>query len=758
MTTDPHALNQPGLEAEPLHVAGREARPWLAMLEEARKTFRDYQDRADNIDKLYSDLGYLANGNRDREFALFWANVQVLGPSIYSRPPVPVVVPRFKDRRPLYRMASELLERCAIVAFELADIDHTMLLVRDDLTISARGVAWVRLHDEDGKRKVCPEHIDRRDFMHEPARNWGEVGWVARRAWMTREAARKRFKELADEITFAERHDDKELGGTDDVQQAGVWEIWHKRLKRVVWVSEDCDVILDSDEPHLKLEGFFPCPRPAYATTQRRSLIPVPDMVFYRDQLEEINALTRRIHALSEALKVKGFYAAGSSDIGDAVETALQSNDDRKTMVPVANWAAMVSGAGSDPIVWLPIDMVATTIQTCVSLRKELIDDVYQITGLSDIMRGSTDANETLGAQELKSQYGSVRIRDRQAELVRVARDLVRIVAEIMAENFDTKTLVEMSQLEIPTNADVKREAKALQMQAMEQLKQQAQQDPEFMQRAEQDLQFVEQMAAQAMQQMQAQLQPQIDKLMEKPTVEKVAAFLKDQRLRPFVLDIETDSTITPDENRQKELANEFIAAVGGAIGQAAPVIQTLPQLAPVFSDMLKFIAGQYRAGRELEGTIDEFAENMKQMAAQPQGNPEADAAKAQAEAEQAKLQGEMQMKQAEAQARQQEAQQKAEMEGAKLQAEMEAKAADMQMRQHESQAKLEADAQTAQLTIQTLQAKAVADGQTHEQAMQKGALELEKLRVEIERIQVQSAAAEKPAEAKANQPKTEAA
>src|SRR5689334_14838282 len=117
---------------------------YLDAIHESEQAFDDYQTRADKIDKLYADLKRLAGVDRSREFQLFWANIEVLKPSIYSRPPVPVVVPRFKDRRPVPRMASELLERCAIVAFEMEDIDQVMRSVRDDLAVQARGVAWVR--------------------------------------------------------------------------------------------------------------------------------------------------------------------------------------------------------------------------------------------------------------------------------------------------------------------------------------------------------------------------------------------------------------------------------------------------------------------------------------------------------------------------------------------------------------------------------------------------------------------------------------
>ena len=44
---------------------------------------------------------------RDREFEMFWANMEVFKPSIYAKAPVPVVVPKFKDQRPVQQAASE---------------------------------------------------------------------------------------------------------------------------------------------------------------------------------------------------------------------------------------------------------------------------------------------------------------------------------------------------------------------------------------------------------------------------------------------------------------------------------------------------------------------------------------------------------------------------------------------------------------------------------------------------------------------------
>lgn len=615
---------------DPVAKAARDSEPkssrnWLKLIDEAQTTYQTWQDKSDSVDKLFANLEQLASVGRDRQFQLFWANVSVLAPAMYSRPPVPVVIPRFKDRRALPRQASELLERASIVNAELEDLHDVLKQIRDDLALNGRGVPWLR-YEATGKgnsfkERVCIEHKDRKDWLCEPARKWKEVDWVASRGWMTRSEMRKRFKKTSGDAykdaVFARRREDKEVD--DGRKKAGVWELWSKSQNKVVWVADGVEVVLDEGAPHLTLEGFFPCPRPAFGTLQRRTLIPVPDFLYYKDQLEEINETTARIAALQPSLKVKGFYPGGAGDLSDAIEAAVNAVSDNQVLVPVANWALLGNGSAKDTIVWLPLEQVVTAIKELVALRKQMIDDVYQITGLSDIMRGETEASETLGAQQLKSQYGSIRISDRRDEMVRIARDVIRIAAEIMSENFAQKTFLEMTQLEVPTEAQMAEQAKPLQAQLVQVQRElaQAQQDPETRALIQQNPQQAQQILGQAQQHI-AQIQGQLQKLAQVPTIEKIMGLLREQKLRPYVLDIETNSTIEPDENAQKQRATEFTTAVGGFMKEAIPLVQMMPQAAPLAAETLKYVASQFRAGRSLEAVIDEFADQMAQMASQP--------------------------------------------------------------------------------------------------------------------------------------------
>lgn len=600
----------------------RDARPWQECIADARKYFQVWQDKCDSIDKIYADLKRLADVSGDREFQMFWANLEVLRPSLYSRPPRPAVATRFNDMQPLPRAASEVLERALTVNFELEDINAVMLLVRDDMLINGRGVAWIRYEDDsdpveavaiaqDPKNQRVPyEHVDRGDFIHEPARKWQEVGWVAKRAWLTRDQGITRFGDIFTRVDLKERKEPADNDSNYKGEKKGeIWEIWSKTRNCVVWITEGLEEVLDIREPFLKLDGFFPCPKPAYATLERRKLVPVPDYYFTRDQLDEINELTARISALAEGLRMKGLYAAGAGDLAEAVEAALRQQDNNAILVPVANFAALGGAALRDSIIWLPIAEVATTVRELILLRRQIIDDVYQITGLSDIMRGTTEPAETATAQELKSQYGSVRIRERQAELIRFARDLTRIVGEIMAENFTPETFVTMTQVNLPTAAAVQRQVQQVTLQAVQFLR-----SPEGQALATQ--------SSEQIQQLQGQTQTQLRELASTVTIDQVVALLREQRIRPFVLEIETDSTIQVDENSEKQRRTEFLASLAGVIQQLTPLAQAQPAAGPFTAEMIKFAMAPFRAGRAMTAVIEEFAETIRTQAQQTAANP----------------------------------------------------------------------------------------------------------------------------------------
>jgi hypothetical protein len=679
----------------------KSAKAWLNLLLESEKAFERWNDHCDNIDRVYASLERLAQPSRDKEFQMLWANIEVIKPAIFARPPNPVVVPKFKDRRPVYQAASEVMERAVTVAFDMAHITELMKQIRDDLALINRGVAWCRYESGKGNgyydhEKVCIDFKHRRDFLHSVSRCWYEVTWVAAASYLTRAEARQRFYRYSgdayQEAEYKVDKESKEVGGADERERAKFWEIWHKGERRVVWVAQGAEDILDDADPHLDLQDFFPCPCPAYGTLQRGSLVPVPDSLQYKDQLDEINMLTGRIHALSDSLEAKGFYPSGGGELAEAIERAVKIKTPGEVLVPINNWAAF--GGSKEVIIWMPIAEVAGVIKEVVALRKQVIDDVYQITGLSDIMRGETDARETLGAQNLKAQFGSSRIKDKQLEMVRIARDLVVICSEIITEKFADDTIIQMSQTQVPT--------KAIQLFQVNQLKGKLQQimaqaqSPQVQQIRQQDPQQLQQMAQQAGVQAD-QIQGQIEEVTNKPNLDQVLGFLRDNRAKCFVLDIETDSTIIIDEKAEKEARTEFTSVLGTVLPQLAQMIATEPQTADFCGQVLKFITAPFRAGRQLDGAIDDLAEMMKTKGEQPRGDdPTTATNKTAIQIEQIKQQTEKEKNQTMNQLKAQELQMKDQHEKMKIASQEKMKLADILAKQKDDEAKAQQQNQKA--------------------------------------------------------------
>lgn len=638
----------------------------LDALENAEREFRDYNEICRRIDAIYSARSTLTTtaqdlGLSDQEYDTFWASMEVLKPAIYAKSPQVVAKPRFSDASATDKVVAELIERVVNSEFERNGLDMHLREVRDDMALLNRGVLWVTYEAKDGDKRICVDHVDRLDYRHEPVRYWPELGWEARCAWMTLAEMVKRFDKVdrailegAGFVTRKDRYDDE----TSTSAKAPVWEVWSKADERVYWVTDGVPTILDEGQPHLDLRDFFPGPRPAYGTLRRRSLVPVPDYIRYERHLNQINDLTDRIYTLLDRVRVVGLIPAGG-DVGTAIETAMSENT-TAMFIPVPG-AAMTPG-GSDYVQWLPIDVIANTIQGLITARQQLFADFDRLSGISDIMRGETEADETLGAQRLKGQYGSVRVKDKTEEIVRLARDVARVAVEIICEKFDQQTLLDISQMTIPKRRDVEKDIDGIKKAAKGELEALESHAKDAIQQAQQqgkqiDPNQAQQQLQQAQQQIAAKYAPQLQALQNTVVIEDVMQVIRDRRDRGLIIDIETDSTVMTDELAEKEARTELLQAFGAAVSTLQPLFQIGEPGVKLAVTMLGFTLQPYtRGNRQIQAQLDELMENApeiaEKMAAQADQGQNADLAKAQqtlAEAEQTKAQAAMAKVQADA-------------------------------------------------------------------------------------------------------------
>jgi hypothetical protein len=642
------------------------------------KAFAKWQTRSKKIVKRYLDDRTESQVNLLR-YNILWSNVETLKPAIYAQTPKPEVERRFLDKDPVGRKAAEAIERCLRFFMATTAFGSCMRQSRDDYLLVGRGISWVRymptLKDiEKGEtsdaevtkdaqitddappaqevvfEQVVADYVHYRDFGHNVARTWEEVTVVWRMVYMTREQMKARG--FADWNKVPLDYVDKELKeqATDDGKKATVYEVWDKAKRRVCWIAKSWPTYLDDVSDPLGLDHFFPCSRPIYATLSNDSLVPSADYVEYQDQAEEVDQITNRIGMLSKAIKVAGVYDASQPAIVRLLSEGVQNQ-----LLPVDSWAAMAEKGGLEgAISWLPMKEIAETLIMLYEAREKVKQDLYEITGMSDIIRGATKASETATAQQIKSNFVTLRLSEKQREMQRFARNTVEIMGNVICRHFGLETIKQISGMRLLTEA----EKQAIQAQVS------IAQTPGALPPPAQPG-VTPQASAPS---------PEIQELLAEPSWEQVYQLIQDNPDRSFRIGIETDSTVQADQQQEQEAATQFVTAIGGFLQQAQEAAGN-PAIVPFLGEMLAWACRRWPISRDLQGAIDTMTEKLAKMAEQPQQpKPDPEMAKVQqdgqikqaqmqqdgqlaaqklqseAQAEQAKAQGQMQLEHAKAQ------------------------------------------------------------------------------------------------------------
>jgi hypothetical protein len=609
------------IETSPRGVVKR----WIAELAVADETEKAWRKESDSIYKLYE-----GENKKASSFNILWTNTETLLSATYNSTPKPDVRRRFRDADPLGKATSTVLERALTYEIDEYDFNDPVESVVLDTLLVGRGVPRIKYEPKFmespqpeqiegaegnpqadanpgkliGEQVEC-EHVQWDKFRRGPGKTWREVPWIAFEHDFTFDMAVESFgEEIANKLTYTQTNASEQVSEKDqDVKRifkiAKVHEIWDKEQRRVLFISPSyADAPCKEVPDPLQLKNFWPIPRPAYAVKNSRSLLPTPLYRLYEEQAKELDKVSVRINKIVNALKVRGAYAAVLPEMRKIIGEA-GDND----MVPIENHSLIADMGGLDKAIWLmPIDKLQQALQALYLAREQIKQTIYEINGIGDIMRGASDPNETLGAQQLKSQWGSMRLQRLQREVQRVVRDLIEIKAEVISQRFSQQTLQQITNV---------------QLQTMQQK-----------QMAQQQLQAMQQQAMQQ-QALGAQMQqpdPALIEAAQSPAWEEVMAVLRSDDLRAYKVDIETDSTIAESVNQDMAGLREVIGAIGELVVGAAPAVQS--GMLPVESvkQLALTVSRHARFGKAVEDSLEDIqapmgpppeqAEQMKQMEA----------------------------------------------------------------------------------------------------------------------------------------------
>lgn len=701
-------------------------RIWMNRITDALKREKKFRMMAKRCVELYE-----AKEPEKTPFAILYSNTETLAPAVYNARPIPIVDRRFKDADPVGKLAADVATR--ILKFEIDaesedydSFDELMQPAVLDVLITNRGLTRFKYEADTSNGKVSNECVygeavrwDK--FFHGYARTWKKVPWIGFEWDMDKREVQQNFgDEITNQIDFtridpAQDTDDKtDNSGETREEMTGaklikVYEIWDKSSKKVYFFSPAYPngPLKVLDDP-LELSSFFPIPKPLNFMRKVSTLVPTPLYIQYESQAKELNEITRRLKAIIRALKVRGFY---NKDI-EGIDKVLQAEDN--VLVPVENMASMPEGTAADKMIWLmPLAELSTTAQNLYQQREQVKQVIYEITGISDILRGASVASETATAQNIKNQWGTLRLKKMQKEVMRYCRDSLRIILEISVTKFGIDTVAAMTGLQFPTKAQ-KAKAQAAAQQFMQQAMA-TQQAPQLPAPGQDPSQM-----APPQPQQPPQLPPELQQVLNSPTWEDILGVLKNDVMRAYRVDIETNSTIDAEASQDKQDISELLNALSQFLNGVAPLIQEGVLPFDVAKTMMLAISRRFTFGPQLEDSLQQMTAPQK-----PEDKPDpAEQMKLQVLQEQAKVDtAKSQMELQKMQQEQQMVQQNAAMEMQVAQAELEIKKAELDLKRQELglqaqmlQMKNEASMQQHQIKMSSMAEKAEFDKKQREQ------------------------------------------
>lgn len=561
----------------------KSARLWHIELKAAAERDKKWRHRGFKvIERFRDERGFAGRSDRRKTFKtnMLWANTEIMKSALTPTDILPDVRRRHVKQDALARTSAEFTERFLGTSLDSYNVIGEVAGAVEDAALPGRGVMRVAYdpeiddHDNIIRQEVRCEYVPWAQFLMSAGRRWTDVWWIAFEHEFNRDELVEFFGEkLGNEIPLdrVDKDIDKVIKTQDDTSQdtfkrASIFEVWDKTENNRIWVSLGHRLILREDGDPYGLADFYPVAEPVQPVTTNDTMIPIPLFTLYQDQAEELDRITTRITVLVEMLKYRGVYDAAADD--DDTLSGLMSADDG-IFLPYKGFMTLLEKGGlQNAFQEMDVTKISEVLVNLYNQRTQIIETIFQITGISDLVRGFSGQTGTATEKQLQAQFANLRFQSPQSRINRMVRDVLRLKAELMIEHFEPERLRQMAGMNLPTEFDVQR-ARAVGQQ------------------------------------------------IDGPTLEQVIGVLRQDRLRSYIIDIETSATRAAQAADEQERRLQFVATITQLLAQALPTAAQLPQVLPLIREIVLFAAASFKVGRALEDSLSQAFEALAQP--QPQ-------------------------------------------------------------------------------------------------------------------------------------------
>lgn len=717
---------------------------WKAQITEAEERRKLFIDQAEESIKVYNAQKNMNVMNDvERRINVWWYCINTLLPAYYSSTPKAEVDLRKRSGGVAYELGSVVLERNTQYAMDVHfSFDQVGYLAALQFLLTGQAVLWARyepkfetvmsefalIKSPEGKlvtpegkeyegdtsnlvetdsnivmvsaeierkvdEKAILEIVQYNDYLCSDARTEAEVEWRARRAFVSREKATSMFgPEVAETLSYTSypevikksirRRDDKYEG------KAELYEIWCEETDTVYWMSKDGEkTIIEASKPAIKFEKFYPC-SVITQSDDPDSVIPVSDYTHVRDQVLEVERLTTRIHAVTQAIRTNSVY---DSTLGDQIEQLLTGD---LKLIPVTNWPSYKQRGGlSNGVEGFNIEPYINALQVLQAARQTALTQLYETLKVSDLLRGTSEQYKSATANRLENAWSSMGLVVRQNMFCKFISDSVANLATIIAEQFEEETLLDIGNLP-------------------ELISPLIQQPPEPVEAAPEGMGSP---TAETAAPMPMPAPPSPEEQMMRYGQE-IIGVLRDNKQRSYRIEVSTDSMVAVDQMQQQQEGMQLIQTTGAFFDQMRGLVEQYPPLLQFSMSLFQNMIKRFKGGKELDaifmGAFEQLGEIMQAKEEAAKQPPPPDPTMME-------IQGRLQIAQIEAEARM-----------AATQMEMQDKSVKNQISMQEQQLKMQRDQLAAQLEVQKYQLEEYI-------AQQEIAIKQQEIQVKSQQVQV---------------------
>lgn len=551
-----------------------EDNPWPTRLGAWKNFSEKFHDRGSKIEARYEDerdannmtVGLGMNDAGGKRVNMFYSNTTVIKESLFNSLPKPSV-----NRLHFGEWDNDVARVAALIVqrglnYQVQTAPHFEMAVKNailDRLVPGLGTVWIEfvpgkpaIVDAQGitTKQATPGHLAIlpvywKELLWDPARTWEESTWVGRILHPSVKDAKARWGENA--ISEPNKVGQSAMG-VEEAMRAGkvcIYQIWDKDTRTVIHMTPEGNVLSTDHDPY-QLSNFFPTPKPLIASPPTRKFLPLPDYYMAQDQYLMMDVLYARINLIIEAVKVAGVYDASQPSIG-----RMLGGTENK-LIPVDNWAMFAERGGlKGTIDWFPIAEIVTALRELTNAYAFIKSQLYEVTGMSDITRGSSNQYETAAAQQIKAQFASVRLNGYQRDTAKFVSETLNIMAELMVQLYGKEELSKVCG-QLPVS------------------------DQEF--------------------------------------VDPALALLQNDFLTQCSIKIESDSLTQADWGLEQQQRMAYVQALSQFIQSALPVAQQSPAVAPLLAEIARFATVGFKGSSELEGALDNTLKTLQEAAKQP--------------------------------------------------------------------------------------------------------------------------------------------